>query len=64
MEFRVDRKLSIRPNVRLPAEGMGILEGWEQVMRIYQAQAEGMLEWACGKKGGEAVLGLMFGRWL
>ncbi|ERF75904.1 hypothetical protein EPUS_01270 [Endocarpon pusillum Z07020] len=52
MPFYVDRKLHIRPNVKLPE---GFLEGIDRIFRIYQAQAEAMLRHHCEKYGEEAI---------
>ncbi len=52
MPFYVDRKLHIRPNVKLPE---GFLEGIDRIFRIYQAQAEAMLRHHCEKYGDEAI---------
>lgn len=52
MPFLVDRKLHIRPNVKIPE---GFLEGIDRIFRIYQAQAEAMLRHHCEKYGEEAI---------
>ena len=52
MPFRVDRKLHIHPDVKLPD---GLFEGLDRIFRIYQAQAEAMLSHHCEKYGDEAI---------
>lgn len=52
MPFHVDRKLHIRPNVKIPP---GLLEGVDRIFRIYQAEARAMLSHHCEKYGDEAI---------
>lgn len=52
LPFRVDRRFGFRPDVRIPP---GLLERVDAVLRLFQAQAEAMLELVCEKYGDEAV---------
>ena len=52
MPFRIDRKLHLRPNVKLPE---GLFEGIDRIFQIYQAEAEAMLTHHCEKYGDEAI---------
>jgi hypothetical protein len=52
MPFYVDRKIHMRPNVKLPA---GLLECLDRIFRIYRWQAQAMLTHLCEKYGDEAI---------
>jgi hypothetical protein len=52
MPFHVDRKIHIRPNIKIPD---GLLEGIDRIFRLYQAEAEAMLAHHCDKYGDEAI---------
>jgi hypothetical protein len=52
MPFYVDRKIHMRPNVKLPA---GLLECLDRIFRIYRFEARAMLTHHCEKYGDEAI---------
>ena len=52
MPFRVDRKLHVRNDVKLPP---GLLEGIDRIFRLYQAEAKAMLNHHCEKYGDDAI---------
>lgn len=52
MPFYVDRKLHIRPDVKIP---QGLLESIDRIFQIYQVEAEAMLSHHCEKYGDEPI---------